>query len=586
MNNTILTVLSLSVSGSVLALIILALRPLLKNKVSKMFQYYVWLLVLLRLAVPLSFDGSVMNQIISQAGITNAVVVLAPDSSNGESTQGELAPQDNGQNTSQEVTTDGTVPANSVTDSGLPAASEPTRFNLLGFVLEHLTFIWLLGAALYLGWFIIAYLRFNRKIRRTSIQPNAKDMEEFAKLCGDTRVQLVCNPHITTPMLIGFLSPRIVVPQLAFVGNGIKAELVHILRHELTHYRRRDLLYKWFVVFVSALHWFNPLMILVRREISRACELSCDEAVIRSLDADERQDYGETLLAIASNKRLQTGIVATTMCEGKRELKERLESIMTYKSKSVVMVALSLVLALALAGCSVALGAANITDQIPDDVVSQSPAVTDTSSATTDPAGSKSDVKIQPLSNDPVLKAYQAVMNNEAEFYSTDNQKNLYLNDFLNNNEIYEVAFTVTQFAVLDMNGDGMSEVVLELSVADEPQFYEVLHNIDGVVYGYLIVYRGLEELKSDGTFYFSSGAADGGWGKLVFESTAITTDISGYSESTQDANGLTISYFVNDEAVTAESFESFSNEQAGKEDAVWYEFTQENIAAQLSVNS
>lgn len=587
MNHTILTILSLSVSGSVLALVLIALRPLLKSKVTKTFQYYIWLLVLLRLAVPLTFDDSIMNRIISHTGMTQAPVISTlSDSGTGTLMQGNHAPQGNGQNTSQEATPSQTAQnGNVIPDANLSAEPQPTHVTIWKFATDHLTAIWLLGMLVHFSWFLIAYLRFSRRIRKTNIQPHPGDMEVFVKLRGNMNVQLACNPYIDTPMLIGLSSPCIVIPPLKFAQNGMKPELWHILRHELTHYRRRDLLYKWFAVFVSSLHWFNPLMILIRREINRTCELSCDETVIRSLDAGRRNDYGETLLTIASNKRLPTGVVTTTMCEQKRELKERLESIMTFKRKNVFMVALSLILALSIAGCSLALGSANGASPSPaamdtpgvspspspnsvdkpDDEAPQSPAATVTPSVSTSPSS---------------LEAYNAVLQNESEFYSTDNKINVYLNDFLTDNE---PSFNITRFTVLDMDGDTVPEVVLELSVGGNPQFYEVLHSADGIVNGYLIIYRGLIGLKTDGTFSFSSGAADSGWGALRFEPDGYTTDLLGYSKSSQEDTELTISYFINDEQVTKESFDSSSNEQFVKEDAVWYEFSQENIETELS---
>ncbi|OZV11039.1 hypothetical protein CIW83_16785 [Tissierella sp. P1] len=132
---------------------------------------------------------------------------------------------------------------------------------------------------------------------------------------------------------------------------------------------------------------------------------------------------------------------------------------------------------------------------------------------------------------------------------------------------------------------DGDKAVVLELSVGDEPEFYEVLHYMNDTVYGYLIAYRGLEGLKADGTFSYSSGAADNGTGKLKLESDAFETDILGYSKSSQGDDNLIISYFINNEPVTEESFDSFMNEQFGKKDAVWYEFSQRNIETELSIN-
>ena len=67
-------------------------------------------------------------------------------------------------------------------------------------------------------------------------------------------------------------------------------------------------------------------------------------------------------------------------------------------------------------------------------------------------------------------------------------------------------------FTVLDIDGDKIPEVVLELSIGNNPQDFEVLHYMNGAVYGYNIAYRGLMELKTDETFRYSNGASDTGW--------------------------------------------------------------------------
>jgi hypothetical protein len=253
----------------------------------------------------------------------------------------------------------------------------------------------------------------------------------------------------------------------------------------------------------------------------------------------------------------------------------------------IVSVLLVFLLSISIAGCSDSKNCLNSSNS--SSTSSQKISGTSTSvpgSPSSASSDSKSEnTKAQILSNNSELEAYKAVLQNKVEFFSTDNKKNLYLNDFLTNEEIYETVFKVTHFTVLDMNGDKVPEVVLELSVGDEPEFYEVLHYTNGVVYGYLIVYRGLEELKADGTFRFSSGAADNGWGKLIFESNDFKTHMLGYSKSSQGNANLTISYFINDKPVAEESFHSSMNEQFGKKDAVWYEFSQANIETKLSVN-
>ncbi len=249
----------------------------------------------------------------------------------------------------------------------------------------------------------------------------------------------------------------------------------------------------------------------------------------------------------------------------------------------IISVFLVFLLSISIIGCSgskdglnLSSGSSTSSEKISDTSVPTSPSSVSsesTSENTTSPAST----------DNPELEAYSAVLQNKAEFYSTDNKKNLYWKDFLTNKEIYETVFKPTHFTVLDMDGDKVPEVVLELSVGDAPQFYEILHYMDGVTHGYFLVYRGLEGLKADGTFHFSSGAADNGWAKMSFEPNAFKTDIFGYSKSSQDDTDLTVSYFIKDKPVTKEAFDSFIKEQSEKKDPVWYEFSQKNIEAELS---
>ena len=128
-------------------------------------------------------------------------------------------------------------------------------------------------------------------------------------------------------MMCGVLHPRIILPDLRYEDEVLE----NVLRHELMHYRRRDTLYKWFAVLTYAVQWFNPLVYLMRREVDRACELSCDEMLMRCMDRQARQSYGETLLSMAASAALPTGVVATTFATEKKNLKERLEQIMKFK---------------------------------------------------------------------------------------------------------------------------------------------------------------------------------------------------------------------------------------------------------------
>lgn len=252
------------------------------------------------------------------------------------------------------------------------------------------------------------------------------------------------------------------------------------------------------------------------------------------------------------------------------------------KSK-IISVLIVFLLSISITGCLSMKNNLNNGRSASDNKISDISVPTNPSSTSSD--SNSENTKTQMLSNNSILEAYKAVLQNKTEFLSTDNKKKLYLNNFLTNGEIFGTIFKVTQFTVLDMDDDKVFEVVLELSAGNEPEFYEVLHYMNDTVYGYLLVYRGLEGLKTDGTFNYSSGSADYGFGKMKFMSDAFKTDIFGYSKSSQGDTNLIISYYINNKPVTKESFDSFINVQIQKKDAEWYEFSQKNIETELSIN-
>ncbi len=366
MNSVLITILSLSASGSILALILFAGKPLLRNRVSKAFSYYIWLLVLLRLAIPLAAPGNVTNTLIH---------IWQPNTQAAGQTDIPAAAEQAGQNPGNPLaaqTASPQAPKNETAASQIPsgAGHSVSVWTLIG---ENALWIWLSGAIISFGWFVTAYACFTRRIRRSCGAPQQEDLAVFRKMSGGHRIRLACSSIVTTPALLGVIRPVIILPQFAYVHNAMENELRSILRHELTHYKRKDVLYKWLVVAVTSLHWFNPMMPLIRREIGKACELACDETVISKLSASEKKQYGNTLLAFSAAKKFPAGILATTLSEGKTELKERLVNIMSYKKKSTGVIVLTLVLTVLLTGCAIGLGAAKETPSSSQPMSSGSP---------------------------------------------------------------------------------------------------------------------------------------------------------------------------------------------------------------------
>ncbi|WPC39909.1 cell wall-binding repeat-containing protein [Clostridium sp. JS66] len=177
------------------------------------------------------------------------------------------------------------------------------------------------------------------------------------------------------------------------------------------------------------------------------------------------------------------------------------------------------------------------------------------------------------------ILAYSAVLQNGAMFFSTDDSKSRSLNDFLNDNNFINNKQSITHFTVLDMDGDNIPEVILELSSTNAPEAYEILHYMNGKVYGYHRVLRALEDLKSDGTFLESGGAFDNTFAKLKFNENG-SDEIQIASEVSNQENGnISETYYIGNKIVTKKEFDDFMKSNSKSKQANWYVYNNEQVS-------
>lgn len=339
-------VLSLSLSGSLLILLLMLGHPLLRDRLSRRCQYYLWLVVVARLLLPFALETNLVGTLFSwdgppvSAGTAPPVSAAAP-LPEADPTLPEDIPQ-------SEVT-----PVQPVV-SPAPSAPERSRWPSP----EALAFaVWMLGALGLFAWRVIAYHSFLRQVRKGWKEvPDPAVLDLLAKAGAQVGVQkpveLYVNPAIFSPMMLGVLQPCIVLPSTDLPESELRCTLLH----ELTHYRRSDMLYKWLVQGAVCVHWFNPLVHWMAGEINRACELSCDEAVIRRLDEQGRRDYGDTLLH-AMEAGCGYHSPALPLHDSKGQLKERLSAIMKFHAPTPMSTLGSLAAVLCLLIGAVAAGA-------------------------------------------------------------------------------------------------------------------------------------------------------------------------------------------------------------------------------------
>lgn len=377
MNQFLILLLSLSAGGAIITGFLLLGERLFGKKVTRVFTYYAWLAVLLRLCIPFGIvchllpnDWSVSQFVPSPDPATFTLVELygMPDQGSNHIS----LPNPSRAAGTVELTGPATLAAHeTISSNDEPAGSSAPTWGLLKKAHFWLA-VWALGVIVFMWRYLWNYRKFIRALRQNLLPADDADIAVFAEWKESKRVTLQRSSSVAGPVLVGLLRPMLVLPAAPYVANGKEDALRDVLRHELIHYRRRDLYYAWFTALASCLHWFNPIMPLVRRKINNYRELACDEAVLRSLTSAERQRYGETLLNQAGASILPTGAPITGICESKIFLKERLLSIRDYRPRTIVELAISALLALFLiVSTSVMAGEVNRAEPYPIPVTAQ-----------------------------------------------------------------------------------------------------------------------------------------------------------------------------------------------------------------------
>ena len=188
--------------------------------------------------------------------------------------------------------------------------------------------VWAAGAIGVFAWKIISHLRFRRRVLKDAVVVTDEQMlavwqAELARAwLGETKWTLVRAPQLTTPLSIGLFQKTtcVALPARSYTPE----ELSLILRHEIIHLSRRDPASKFFMVFCTAMCWFNPLMWVAMRKSADDFELSCDESVLLAQPQPVRRQYAELLLKTAGDERGFTTCLSATASA----LRYRLKNIM------------------------------------------------------------------------------------------------------------------------------------------------------------------------------------------------------------------------------------------------------------------
>ena len=345
METFLLNLLKTSLLGSLAILAMLVLKPLWRERYRAKTRCWLWLALAVFLLLPVDF--SVKNAPVQAAPPKDYTLFVGTDKTAIQSTDnlfGDMAERS------------GQSPA-AVRDTIIqrPVTNPEQKTTRYIPVTTILFYGYLAGAAAFLLYQGVSYALFRRTVRRWKRDVSRADyaamLSDTARDLGVSAPEMIVCEAISTPAVTGLLRPRLLLPHEHYDVQ----ELRYILRHELCHLKRRDMLLKLVLLAANAMHWFNPVVYLMLRQADEDIELACDSAATDGLELPERAAYSRTLLAaVQSSVR---ALPATTCFGGTVErLKRRITNVLgAQKKRGLGVVALVLALTLT-AGCAVSWG--------------------------------------------------------------------------------------------------------------------------------------------------------------------------------------------------------------------------------------
>ena len=304
-----------NIMASIAILLIVIVRKFFRKQLGNKAIRYAWLLVVIRLLLPISLPNPFISEIrptyLLDEGIrpiAGQIKIRLQDAlfSGAWALRGSLGPDN-------------------ILTSAMDQVGTRISYGVSARVLMK---YYLLGVGLVLLWFLASNVLFRWKMRAGRIEPISGELkDEFDQICKERKVKPI-TVYFTDPLasacLVGVFRPYIALPLSARPN-----EVSQVLTHEVCHLKGGDHIWSLVRLICCAVHWFNPLVWLAAWMSRTDCELACDDRVIARMDDSEKRDYA-SVLVLAAARRNSPGLLtmATGMTMTGKRLKDRVEGIL------------------------------------------------------------------------------------------------------------------------------------------------------------------------------------------------------------------------------------------------------------------
>ena len=293
--------------------ILLIAKWVFRNNLSSRMQYNLWLLLLGLLAVPfIPFRLISFPQIFSWlSSVRNSSASHA----------------DVGANNVMDTGLSGTT--NWMNDFALSVNKDTpsvTGYILLG--------IWIVGMLAMMILVIKSSLRL-RIIKRSALPLQNPEVRRLYNKCLNemkiTRnIPVYSTAFLKSPIIVGFLKPCIYLP-IHLISDYHESDMRYMLLHELQHYRHKDAIANYLMNFAGVLYWFNPFVWFALREMRNDREVACDTSVLKMLEEDDYENYGNTLINFIEKVSFSPFPFAANLSGNMKQMKRRIINIASYE---------------------------------------------------------------------------------------------------------------------------------------------------------------------------------------------------------------------------------------------------------------
>lgn len=316
------------ITVSILIICILLIRRVFRRKIGSRFQYALWLLVALRLVIPVSIPVS-----LPMAEVLDPYHLMGFDTDDVvEQLEQPIQVTIHSGNIYHLLAED----SDQTADNASGETGGARTFFMAGHLgyswLDVLGILWTGGMLIVAAWILLTNrifyhrLKKGRKIVELSKEAESALQERLPRKIIRTyeRIRIYTAEDLVSPCLYGMPGREAVylTPELIEDTN----RLCHVLTHELCHRKHGDSFWGILRGLLVTVYWFHPLVWVAAVLSKRDCELACDEAALMLLGEEERISYGETLLSIITRKARVFDLLcnATTMTGNGKSVKERI----------------------------------------------------------------------------------------------------------------------------------------------------------------------------------------------------------------------------------------------------------------------